>query len=83
MEIDYIALSIPVFLLLIIVELIYALYKKLDYYRLNDSLSNLSQGIGSQLVGIFLKTITFFGAEEKLTFIYQFTQKSATFLEDV
>ncbi len=67
MEIDYIALSIPVFLLLIIVELIYALYKKLDYYRLNDSLSNLSQGIGSQLVGIFLKTITFFG----YMFIYE------------
>ena len=60
MKVDYIALSIPVFLILIIVELVYALYKKLDYYRLNDSISNLSQGIGSQLVGIFLKTITFF-----------------------
>jgi alkylglycerol monooxygenase len=60
MKVDYIALSIPVFFFLIAVELGYALYKKLDYYRLNDSLSNLSQGIGSQLVGIFLKTITFF-----------------------
>jgi len=67
MKIDYIALSIPVFLILIIVELVYALYKKLDYYRLNDSISNLSQGIGSQLVGIFLKTITFFG----YLFIYE------------
>ena len=61
MKVDYIALSIPVFFILIAVELGYALYKKLDFYRLNDSLSNLSQGIGSQLVGIFLKTITFFG----------------------
>ena len=67
MKVDYIALSIPVFFILIAVELGYALYKKLDYYRLNDSLSNLSQGIGSQLVGIFLKTITFFG----YLFIYE------------
>lgn len=61
MKVDYIALSIPVFFILIAVELAYIVYKKLDYYRLNDSISNLSQGIGSQLVGIFLKTITFFG----------------------
>ncbi len=67
MKVDYIALSIPVFFILITVELGYALYKKLDFYRLNDSLSNLSQGIGSQLVGIFLKTITFFG----YLFIYE------------
>jgi sterol desaturase/sphingolipid hydroxylase (fatty acid hydroxylase superfamily) len=67
MKVDYIALSIPVFFILIAVELIYVFYKKLNYYRLNDSLANLSQGIGSQLVGIFLKTITFFG----YLFIYE------------
>ena len=67
MKVDYIALSIPVFFILIAVELIYTFYKKLNYYRLNDSLANLSQGIGSQLVGIFLKTITFFG----YLFIYE------------
>ncbi len=67
MQVDYIALSIPVFFILIAVELGYALYKKLDYYRLNDSLSNLSLGIGSQLVGIFLKTVTFYG----YLFIYE------------
>lgn len=60
MPVNYIALSIPIFFLLIGVELGYTIYKKLGYYRLNDSLSNLSQGIGSQLVGIFLKTATFF-----------------------
>ena len=60
MPVNYIALSIPVFFLLIGVELCYTIYKKLGYYRLNDSLSNLSQGIGSQLVGLFLKTATFF-----------------------
>ncbi len=61
MKVDYIALSIPVFFILIGIELGYAVYKKLNYYRLNDSLANLSQGIGSQLVGIFLKTGTFYG----------------------
>lgn len=60
MKVDYIALSIPVFFILIGIELGYAVYKKLNYYRLNDSLANLSQGIGSQLVGIFLKTGTFY-----------------------
>lgn len=60
MPVNYIALSIPFFFVLIGIELAYTIYKKLGYYRLNDSLSNLSQGIGSQLVGIFLKTITFF-----------------------
>ena len=59
MKVDYIALSIPVFFILIGVELAYAIHKKLDYYCLNDSLANLSQGIGSQLIGLFLKTVTF------------------------
>lgn len=61
MKVDYIALSIPIFFVLIGIELLYAFYKKLNYYRINDSIANLSQGIGSQLVGIFLKTGTFFG----------------------
>ncbi len=61
MNVDYIALSIPLFFILIGIELGYTAYKQLNYYRLNDSLANLSQGIGSQLVGIFIKTLTFFG----------------------
>ncbi len=61
MKVDYIALSVPVFFILIGVELAYNFYKKLDYYRLNDSISNLSQGIGQQLTGIFMKTALFFG----------------------
>lgn len=61
MKIDYIALSIPVFFILIGVELIYNFYKKLNYYRLNDSLSNLSQGVGQKIIEIFMKTALFFG----------------------
>jgi alkylglycerol monooxygenase len=58
--VDYIALSIPLFFILIGVEIAYSIYKNRHYYRLNDSISNLSQGIGSQLIGVFMKTATFF-----------------------
>lgn len=61
MKVDYIALSVPVFFILIGIELAYSFYKKLGYYRLNDSLANLSQGIGSQITGLFMKTALFFG----------------------
>ncbi|WP_316748310.1 sterol desaturase family protein [Pedobacter gandavensis] len=61
MKVDYIALSIPVFFILIGIELAWSFYKKLGYYRLNDSISNLSQGIGQQVTGIFMKTAVFFG----------------------
>jgi alkylglycerol monooxygenase len=61
MKVDYIALSVPVFFILIGIELAWNFYGKLNYYRLNDSISNLSQGIGQQLTGIFMKTALFFG----------------------
>ncbi|WP_316788447.1 sterol desaturase family protein [Pedobacter frigoris] len=61
MNVDYIALSVPIFFILIGIEIAYTFYKKLNYYRLNDSISNLSQGIGQQITGIFMKTALFFG----------------------
>lgn len=61
MKVDYIALSVPVFFILIGIELAWNFYRKLNYYRLNDSIANLSQGIGQQLTGIFMKTALFFG----------------------
>lgn len=53
--------AIPVFFLLIGIELLIARMKNLSYYRMNDAIANLSCGIGSQLSGIFLKTVTFIG----------------------
>ncbi|HWB65139.1 MAG TPA: sterol desaturase family protein [Chitinophagales bacterium] len=50
--------SIPLFFLLIGVELLIAKMKKLSYYRFNDAVTNLSCGIGSQVSGIFLKVFT-------------------------
>lgn len=53
--------AIPVFFLLIGIELLIAKMKNLSYYRMNDAIANLSCGIGSQVSGIFLKTFTFIG----------------------
>ncbi len=45
---DIILYSIPFFILAMIMELLYARAKKLPYYRLNDSLSNLGAGVFQQ-----------------------------------
>ena len=39
----------------------YSFYKKLGYYRLNDSISNLSQGTGQQVIEVFMKSLLFLG----------------------
>jgi alkylglycerol monooxygenase len=61
MEVNYIALAIPVFFALIGIELAVSLWKKRDYYRINDAVTNIGLGIGQQVTGIFLKTVLFFG----------------------
>ena len=53
-----IVLSIPVFFILIGVELLIVKLENVSYYRFNDAVTNLSCGIGSQVSGIFLKTLT-------------------------
>ena len=49
--------SIPLFFLLILVELAVGRSRRVSLYRLNDSISDLSCGILSQLLGIFTKLI--------------------------
>ena len=61
MKPNYITLSIPVFFILIGVELFVSWLKGRSYYRLNDAIANLSQGIGQQVTGIFFKTMLAFG----------------------
>ncbi|HMT30289.1 MAG TPA: sterol desaturase family protein, partial [Bacteroidia bacterium] len=61
MKVDYIALSIPIFFILIGIELLYAFIRKIQLYRFNDSITNISLGIGQQITGIFMKTALFFG----------------------
>lgn len=60
MKVDYIALSIPVFFILIGIELLISFIRKRRLYRFNDSITNISLGIGQQVVGIFMKTALFF-----------------------
>jgi sterol desaturase/sphingolipid hydroxylase (fatty acid hydroxylase superfamily) len=58
---NLIHLAIPVFFLLIAVELVAARVLEKDVYRLPDSLSDLSCGMLDQIVGVFLKTALFAG----------------------
>jgi alkylglycerol monooxygenase len=48
-------LAIPAFFLLIAIEALYAHRKGKKVYRLNDTVANLSLGIGNQLVGVLAK----------------------------
>jgi len=62
MNLNPILLSIPIFFILIGVELLVQHFSKRKLYRLNDAISNLSCGITSQITGVFLKigTITLY-----------------------
>jgi alkylglycerol monooxygenase len=53
--VNLIVLSIPIFFLLIGIEIIIDKSKKTGYYRLNDALSNINAGITEQVTGAFLK----------------------------
>jgi len=76
MEVNYIALAIPAFFILIGIELSYSLWKGVKLYRLNDAVTNISLGIGQQVTGIFLKTALFFG------YLYIFENHSLFKIED-
>lgn len=54
MELDPIALAIPAFFALIGVEVFFMRRRGLRLYRFNDSVTDLSCGIGSELVRVFL-----------------------------
>ncbi len=53
---NYIALAIPAFLLLIGVEVLIARFEKKDYYRFNDAINDMSCGIAQQVIAIFTRT---------------------------
>ncbi|TVR81177.1 MAG: sterol desaturase family protein [Chitinophagaceae bacterium] len=58
---EYIVLAIPVFFLLIGLELLFGKLKKTSWYRFNDAITNISCGIGQQVLGVFLKVAVFIG----------------------
>lgn len=53
----YIGLAIPAFFFFMIIELILEKVKKKNYYRFADSITNISAGIGSQIMNIFAKSL--------------------------
>lgn len=64
---DIIQASIPLFFLLIGIELVVARVRGQKVYRLNDSIADLSCGTASQLIGIFitLGTVAIYGAVQR------------------
>ena len=73
MNFSYISLSIPIFFLLIGIELVIGYVKKRKLYRFNDALTNINLGIGQQTIGIAMKVILGFG--------YLFIYENARLLE--
>lgn len=51
MDFNPVILSIPIYFVLIGIELIYQVVKKAKLYRTNDAISNISCGISSQVMG--------------------------------
>lgn len=55
MDINPIILSIPIYFLLIVIELLIQFFTHRKIYRLNDTITNISCGITQQVTGAFLK----------------------------
>jgi alkylglycerol monooxygenase len=60
-NIPYITYAVPVFFLLIGVELVVALWERKQYYRLHDSINDLSCGSTQEIIGLFLKGLLLLG----------------------
>ena len=56
---NYILMAIPVFFVLIMLELAWTHYKKQDVYRLNDAVNSLAMGILSRVTQILYAAIPF------------------------
>ena len=56
---NYIAMAIPVFFVLIGIEIWFARREAVEVARLNDAVSDLSCGTLQQLLGLFTKTAVF------------------------
>jgi sterol desaturase/sphingolipid hydroxylase (fatty acid hydroxylase superfamily) len=60
MQDNLIALAVPVFFVAILIEALVNWRRKLGAYRLHDSLSNLSGGVGSEILGGFTALLGLF-----------------------
>ncbi|MBT3981750.1 MAG: sterol desaturase family protein [Bacteriovoracaceae bacterium] len=58
---DLMLISIPIMLVLMALEISFSVWKKKGFYNFKDTLSNLSQGVGQQAIGIFIKVVALGG----------------------
>ena len=58
MDLNPIVLSIPIYFLLIGIELLIQQFSRKRIYRINDAITNISCGITQQLSGIFFKVLS-------------------------
>ena len=58
MNINPVGIAVPIFFLLMAIEVFASWWQKKSVYRLNDTVANLGCGIGDQLIGIFTKLFT-------------------------
>jgi alkylglycerol monooxygenase len=57
---NYMALAIPFFIVSMILEITISYFKKDKLYRFNDSISNLSNGLGQQAMGVFSRVFAMY-----------------------
>jgi sterol desaturase/sphingolipid hydroxylase (fatty acid hydroxylase superfamily) len=57
MDTSYVTLAVPIFIVSMILEMIVSHFKKDKLYRFNDSISNLSNGLGQQAIGVVSKVV--------------------------
>lgn len=67
MRLNILGFAVPLFLLFMLIEFLLARAKKRPYFRLHNSLANISVGIAERLLDVFV-TASFF-------FLYDFLQK--------
>jgi len=60
MGLSVVVLSIPIFFILMGIELVLDRIEHRKLYRLNDSVTNISCGIGDQITGVFASVVTVF-----------------------
>ena len=52
---NYIAKVVPFFILSLLVEICYSIYKKKKFYRFNDTITNMSLGILQEFFNLWIK----------------------------
>ena len=60
MATNYMALAIPFFIVSMLLEIIISYFKGDKLYRFNDSISNLSNGLGQQAIGVFSRVVAMY-----------------------